>query len=313
MKNTTTDPSTPIGLPRGLQGAVLTNCHIPGRGRDLPGGLPTVDVWRPWLEQLVADPTTLPGCTGLKYSKSGDVFRVNFALPPYSLDNPLQVVSRRTRSERGGGILSSFRTSRASRNFQRALRLLQVGIDTPVPLVWIERTAPPRSSWLVTEFVADVVDLDQIVLTLLPQMDRRAWRKARNGVVDAVVELLVRLDRAGLHHRDLKASNILMTNWEGRETRLRPVLVDLDGLHPRRWWSPGERRQPLVRLAASLRDYPGLTRTDFARFLLRYLTQVGRPRAEWKTHFRRLTRDATQYLQRSQLRKTHKLDGFTGA
>jgi hypothetical protein len=91
------------------------------------------------------------------------------------------------------------------------------------------------------------------------------------------------------------------------------MLVDLDGLHPRRWWDRRRRWQPLIRLGASLRDYPGLTRTDFARFLHRYLSQIGRPKAEWKTHFRRLTRDATEYAQRSQLRKTHKLDGFTGA
>ncbi len=302
-----------ITLAHGFQGEVLTGCHVPGSCRGFLDVLPTVDVWRPWLEQLVADPMTLPGYAGLKYSKSGDVFQVNFVLPPYSPDNALHVVCRHTRSERGGGVLSGLRTSRASRNFHRALRLLQVGIDTPVPLAWIERTATPRSSWLVTEFVADVVDLDQMVLTLLPRMDRRAWPKARNGVVDAVVELLARLDRARLHHRDLKASNILMTKWDGRDGSPRPMLVDLDGLHPRRWWDRGRRWQPLIRLAASLRDYPGLTRTDFARFLHRYLSQIGRPKAEWKTHFRRLTREATEYVQRSQLRKTHKLDGFTGA
>ena len=326
---------TPIELSRGIRGEILTECRLPTRHCPVPRNLPSFTEWRPWLAQLVTDPAALPGYATLKYSKSGEVFRARFPGPgdPHAatLDVacryfPVNETQKRRKTqtqktENGCSFLRFcvsvflrfFRPSRASRNLLRARRLLQVGIDTPVPLAWIERTTPPRSSWLVTEFVANVVDLDQIVLTLLPRMDRRARRKARNGVVDAVVELLARLDRAGLHHRDLKASNILMTNWEGRETRPRPMLVDLDGLHPRRWWDRRRRWQPLIRLAASLRDYPGLTRTDFARFLHRYLSQIGRPKAEWKTHFRRLTRDATEYVQRSQLRKTRKLDGFTGA
>ena len=75
---------------------------------------------------------------------------------------------------------------------------------------------------------------------------------------------------------------------------------------PTRW-------QPLTRLAASLRDYPALGRTDFARFLRQYLSRVGISTTQWKAHYRRLAREATEYVQRSQHRKSHKLDGFTGA
>ncbi len=298
-----------LELPQGLRGEALTDGESVG---GLRHRLPSAAAWRQWLEHVAVDPSVLPGYATLKYSKSGEVFRAMVAETSGPTGGTLQVACRVTHSESYGTTWTAWRRSRARRNFHRAMALLRAGIDTAIPLAWMERPSTPRTSWLVTAYVGEVVDLDQIALTLLPQMDRRASQKARNGVVDAVVELLVRLDRAGLHHRDLKASNILITNWEGRETRLRPMLVDLDGLHPRRWWSPRERRQPLIRLAASLRDYPGLTRTDFARFLLRYLTQAGRPRAEWKTHFRRLARDATLYAQRSQLRKTHKLDGFTG-
>jgi len=326
---------TPIELSRGIRGEILTECRLLTRDCPAPRNLPSFTEWRPWLAQLVTDPSALPGYATLKYSKRGEVFRARFPGPgdPHAatLDVacryfPVNETQKRRKTqtqktENGCSFLRFcvsvflcfFRPSRASRNLLRARRLLQVGIDTPVPLARIERTTPSRSSWLVTEFVADVVDLDQIVLSLLPQLERRALHKVKSGLVDVAVQLFACLDAARLYHRDLKASNILITNWEGRETRPRPMLVDLDGLHPRRWWDRRRRWQPLIRLAASLRDSPGLTRTDFARFLHRYLSQVGRPRAEWKTHFRRLSRDATEYVQRSQLRKTHKLDGFTGA
>ena len=300
---------TPIELPDGVRGEVLTECRAPTLYRELSGLLPSVDTWRPWLAQLVADPSALPGYATLKYSKSGEVFRARFA---GRHDQPLDVVCRFSRSD-GGGTSFLKRPSRAQRTLRRAVRLLHVGIDTAIPLARIERTSPPRLSWLVTEFVADAVDLDQIVLTLLSQLDQTALHEVKTRVLTALVELFASLERAGLYHRDLKASNILLTNWDSVEEAARPMLVDLDGLHHRRWWSRRRQWQPLTRLAASLRDYPTLTRTDFARFLHRYLPRVGLPTAEWKAHFRRIARNATDYAQRSQLRKAHKLDGFTGA
>ena len=245
----------------------------------------------------------------MKYSKSGEVFRARFA---GRHDQPLDVVCRFSRSD-GGGTSFLKRPSRAQRTLRRAVRLLHVGIDTAIPLARIERTAPPRSSWLVTEFVADVVDLDQIVLALLSHLDRRVLHKVKAGLSEALVELFVHLYDARLYHRDLKASNILFTHWDGLEGAPRTMLVDLDGLHHRSWWTTRRRWQPLVRLAASLRDYPTICRTDFARFLHQYLSRVGIPTADRKARFRRLAREATAYTQRSRHRKSHKLDGFTGA
>jgi len=261
------------------------------------------------LVQLVTDHTTLPGYVTLKYSKGGEVFRARIVGRNVK---PFDVVCRFSRSE-GKGFSFLKRPSRTQRNLRRAVRLLDVGVDTAIPLAQIEHTVPPGSSWLVTEFVADVVDLDQIVLTLLSHLDRRALHKTKATLSKALVELFARLDDARLYHRDLKASNILFTHWDGRGGSVGTMLVDLDGLHDRRWWNAPRRWQPLVRIAASLRDYPALRRTDFARFLHQYLSRVGIPRAEWKTHFRRLAREATAYAQRSQHRKSHKLDGFTGA
>lgn len=300
---------TPIELADGLRGEVLTQCHAPALSRQSSRLLPSVEVWRTWLTQLVADYTALTGYSTLKYSRNGEVFR---ACLPMRQSEPLDVVCRFNRTgDQGISILG--RPSRAARSLGRALRLLEVGIETAVPLAWIERKSHPRQSWLVTEYVADLVDLDQIVLSLLPQQDRRSSHKLKVGISEALVELVVRLEDAGLYHRDLKASNILFTHWDGRGGTARPMIVDLDGLHRLQWWNRRRQWQPLIRLAASLMDYSALTHTDFARFLHRYLRRVDTSSMEWKAHFRRLADRASEYAERSQLRKSHKLDGFTGA
>jgi len=296
----------PLQVSDEVRGEVLAVSQVLRPG--LPARLPSADNWRAWLAQLVADSAALPGYATLKYSKSGEVFRARIG---GENEKPLEVVCRFSRS---GGVGDSIlnRASRGRRNFRRAVQLLHAGIDTAIPLARMERIARPRSSWLVTEFVGDVVDLDQIVLTLLSHLDRNAVRKVKATLTGALVELFARLDGARLYHRDLKASNILFTHWNGREGPARTMLVDLDGLHHRRWWNGRRRWQPLIRLAASLRDYPALSRTDFVRFLHQHLSRVGTPTADWKACFRRFAREAAGYAQRSQRRKSHKLDGFTG-
>jgi len=269
----------------------------------------SVEKWRPWLTQLVADHSTLPGYAGLKYSKNGEVFRARLT---GQKDEPIDVVCRFSRYD-GKGITILGRRSRATRNFGRGLRLLQVGIDTAIPLARIERASGRGPSWLVTEYVADVVDLDQIVLTLLPQLDLRASHGVKTALSEALGELFVRLEDARLYHRDLKASNILFTHWDGQNGPPRPILVDLDGLHHRRWWNRRRQWQPLIRLAASLQDYHTLSRSDFVRFLQGYLRRVGAPTTLWKAHFRRLAHMASEYAQRSRRRKLDKIDGFFGA
>ena len=297
---------TPIELADGVRGEVLTVCQVPRPG--LPEVLPSTDNWLPWLAQLVADPAALPGYATLKYSKSGEIFRARFTVRH---GEAIDVVCRYRQSDGRGASLFKH-ASRAQGNLRRAVRLLRAGVDTAIPIARIERRSPTRSSWLVTEFVPDVVDLDQIVLALLPHLEQSALHKVTAGLSGALVELLARLDVARLYHRDLKASNILFTHWDGGEGTAKTMLVDLDGLHHRRWWTAHRRWQPLVRIAASLRDYPALGRTDYARFLLQYLIRVGIPAGLWKNYFRRFAREAADYAHRSQHRKSQKLDGFTG-
>ena len=145
---------------------------------------------------------------------------------------------------------------------------------------------------------------------LLSQLEAPRQRQVKSALLAAVVDLCARLEADGLYHRDLKASNILLADWVGRDGPVRPYLVDLDGVLRRPRWRAARRWRPLVRLAASLADHVSITRTDYARFLKAYLAVSGERSEDWKPRFRSLGRQMDEYVRRARLRKTDKLDGF---
>jgi hypothetical protein len=171
----------------------------------------------------------------------------------------------------------------------------------------VERCARRGESWLLTAAVAGLLDLDRICLSELGRLDPREQRRVRDGLIAALTELFLCLERRGLTHRDLKASNILFSDWTMGSARA--WLTDLDGLG-RRSMSFRGRAQPLARLAASVLSYSSISRTDYARVLLAYLRRGGDVPRNWKHEFRRLQGLAVCYARRAAARKRHKLDGY---
>ncbi|MCK4657932.1 MAG: hypothetical protein KAV82_00280 [Phycisphaerae bacterium] len=271
--------------------------------------LPAVDDWRVLLERLSDDPTALPGHAVLKWSEKGVVLRARLEWAGKSV----AVVCKRSRV-RGfrRRMFAAWRPCKERVNFERGLALLRAGIATAFPLAVLQRRGSCAEAWLITEFVEDVVDLDQVALVLLPQLEPSRQRAVKNAIIEALAGLCDLMHRHGFSHRDLKASNILLTNWDSRKATVRPCLVDLEGLRLRGAMSARRRRQPLIRLAASLLGYTTVTRTDFCRFLQAYLTRSGIGTERWKQHFHELAKQASNYTRRAQRRKTDKLDGYTG-
>lgn len=275
-----------------------------------------LDAWRDMLTALIRrvgdDPDGVapsPDTEVLKHARTGRVVRTVLTGDRTRWD----VVCKYDGRSRGAADrLVRASLSRHRRDWRRALALMRAGIATARPVALMYRSRRPRGSMLVVEYLADAQDLDRVVLTMLPRVPARRVRAVKSALIAPIVDMLAGLRDAGFYHRDLKASNLLVTDWDGSGGAPRVWVVDLEGLHRGVAASYRARWRPVIRLAASLASYDAVTRTDCARFLRAYLPRVGIPADQWKTHWRRLADRAAAYNRRSRRRKRDRIDGFTG-
>lgn len=270
--------------------------------------VPTGSQWRSMLESFLQDPFAISDGVTLKYSLGAEVLRGTLRGAPTPLDVVVKHHTACGWSGRLSGIVSG---SHGKRNFDRAVALLSTGVSTAIPLAWIERSRPTPESWLITAFAPDLIDLDHIALSLLPQLDPHRTRSVKCAMIEGVARLYRGLAEGRWHHRDLKASNVLLRHWNTDGRTPEAWLVDLDGLSRSSAIRPRTERQRLVRLGASLRSYASVTRTDYIRFLKAYRCH-DRSREERRQEFRALAEAAQRYAARSTHRKSHKIDGYTG-
>jgi len=155
---------------------------------------------------------------------------------------------------RGADVL---RGSPARRAWRGAHGLLARGIAAATPRAFVERRrfGFPVASAIVFE---DLRHLD-------PADRRPASLPDARRVVDALLDLALRLHRAGIAHGDLKASHALL-GW--REGRFEAHLIDLEAVRFKRRLGDRERIQALAELNASLPDcFPDAMRLGaFSRY-----------------------------------------------
>lgn len=306
-----------VDVQRGCVGRVLTQIDDSSFNPKITHGLPTVQQWLPHLRQLANDPRSMPERMVLKYSRAGEVFRAT--LPMSS--GPLHVVCRQSRSSGWGRELGRlFGATRERQNFHRALNLLACGIRTALPLVLLETRATriaglsgfpaPTESWLVTEYVEGLHDLDQALLDLDTSQVEPSARQVKDAMISAVVNLLISFDRHGLTHRDLKASNVLLQSKDKRNPHFEPWLLDLDGLRRAPRSLRARQRQLLMRLTASLVDHIAVSKTDLTRALRRFLIGTGADENPWRRTIRELSQAADSYTKHHPRPKSHKLQGY---
>ena len=143
--------------------------------------------------------------------------------------------------------------------------LAKAGVLTAEPLAVAERRrfGLTLESFLLTRFLADASPLP----AALPKITEQPPRRRR--LVSALGDLVGMLHAAGVDHADFKHSNLLVGPGES------VALVDLDSLVPHRRLTWRRRVRALGQLEAYATDlYPWLPRTDRARFLRAYLSQV---------------------------------------
>jgi len=296
--------TTSIRLSNGWRGVV----RVPANGEG-SSDCPALADWPAILSALCRDPASMDDYSLLKQSPDAQVVSASMSWN----GGARHIIGKRDLvTGLAAKCVSAFRSSRARRNFDRALVLLRAGLRTAQPLAAIERGAFKNDAWMVAQRVDGLIDLDQVALMSLARIDTARSRVIRNQGISAIVDFLVGLEQAGLSHRDLKASNILLAGWDDAATETRVVLVDLDGLTARGEWNEQRRRKTLVRLAASLLEYPSITRADYGRFLRQYITSIGDTRSKWKVLYRQLAPQARNYVGRARGRKKDKIDGFGG-
>jgi tRNA A-37 threonylcarbamoyl transferase component Bud32 len=189
------------------------------------------------------------------------------------------------------------------------------GLPTPRPLaVWHRvRHGLRHEGYLITEKVADAQELVAFVssLSALSSAERRAVLRP---LIDQVARLIRTMHARHLSHRDLKASNLLVSSGGWRiaakgvkeigaaaESKEGPQVwfIDLVGARRHGKLRRGRRLQNLARLHTSFYQHPDLTRTDKLRFLRVYLGWGLRGRLGWKRWWREVETATRAKVQRN--------------
>jgi hypothetical protein len=176
--------------------------------------------------------------------------------------------------------LALLRPSAALRSWMNGHGLRERCLPTARPLAVFHRRRGLLSyeGYLLTEKVPEAVDLHRF-LTSLDDLEERERRLLLRRQIERVARLICELHRRQVSHRDLKASNVLISRGEA-------WLIDLVGVAPYRKLSRRRRVQNLARLHASFVRSASLTRTDKLRFLRTYLQWGLLGRDGWKEWWR---------------------------
>ncbi len=220
-----------------------------------------------WREQL-GEPDKLFSLPGAGIIKDSPTTRA--AILTVALDGASHTLHVKRLNMRGPWFVLKylFQRSRAVRLFLRHKALLQRGVPTVQPVAALARRAGPvlLHSFLVTEHL-DARTLYQVwEKDLLPAGNPPEER--RKIMADAA-SLIARMHAAGVYHRDLKASNILVT--PGSEM----VISDLDGAQIKSSVTYAQRVRDLARYLSSL--VPLANVADRLVFLKTYIAALKAP------------------------------------
>ncbi len=258
--------------------------------------------WKSFCKQLLKKPSALAGFASLKTSKDGQVIQATIA-------DGVQVVCKQSRT-RGvfRRIVAKLYRSSERQQFDIARKLLGCGISTALPYALLHKKIVSEG-WLITQYLENSIDLDQVALAELPRMRGAKQRLAKNTLISELADLISKLHKHHIYHRDFKASNILATGLNGENLDVKVWLIDTEGIQFD-INSQAKDDRSLIRLIASLLDYRSVTRTDLARLLRQLEVIDAAEQCQWKPQLRELLQQASEYNERSRNRKSHKLDGY---
>lgn len=261
----------------------------------------TPQQWHHWLQQPADLIDHRDVRRVIKISSTAVIRR---AALPLSDGTNLDVVCKYSREVPGLKLLLNiFRPSRAMRTWRRAHALLQRRIPTARALAYAERRVfgLPRESLIITEYIENARDLDTVLSMDLRALTVPQQRVLKRRLIEGLVTIVRRMHARGFAHRDFKAPNIIV-QWNGQpENEPRLFLVDLDGIHRRRYADERAVLRAIMRLNISLDHCRRVTRADRLRFLKIYLERTGRSDRSWKP----LWRELAALSERKRARRDH--------
>ena len=170
------------------------------------------------------------------------------------------------------------------REFWLGHRLRQLGLPTPLPLACMWRRAGfcHLEGRIVTTFVANALPIDRAIRKLDAASDCRRRSRPLDALTHRLADVLRTLGDNKLYHRDLKVSNVLVSNCEEDP---QPWLIDLDGVGTEAAPHGPRFRNMLARLVSSLSGSTDLGTTQHLRALKQLADRVGPAKGEWKAEW----------------------------
>ena len=220
-----------------------------------------------------------------KSSAGSRVVQLRISLPT---GEPAEIICKQGRVDTMTQRLGSwFKGPKEWREFWLGHRLRQIGLPTPLPLACMWRPAGfcHLEGRIVTAFVANALPIDRAIRKLDAARDRHRRSPPLDTLTHRMADVLRTLGDNKLYHRDLKVSNVLVSNCEDDP---QPRLIDLDGVGTEAMPRGSRFRDMLARLVSSLSESTDLGATQHLR-ALKQLTDRGRPTKDaWKPEWNKI-------------------------
>ena len=170
------------------------------------------------------------------------------------------------------------------REFWLGHRLRQLGLPTPLPLacMWRKAGVGHLEGRIVTAFVANALPIDRAVRKLDAAREGGRRSPPLDTLTHRMADVLRTLGDSRLYHRDLKVSNVLVSQCEDDP---QPWLIDLDGVGTEAALRGPRFRNMLARLVSSLSDSTDLGTTQYLRALKHLADRGGPTKGAWKAEW----------------------------
>lgn len=241
------------------------------------------------LQQIVSQPERLLA-DPVAWLKVAADRRVALIVPQAGSPDSLWCCKESVSSRPWVRLISRISSLRAWNAFRQGLQLCQAGISTPQPLAVVSVTRRGvQHEYLLTAAVTDAISLQRWLTDPDTVKNRTQFAGGCHRLAVQLGLELQRLHRHRFDHRDLKATNILLSPDGG------VWLIDLDGV--RRWpiLLRSRRVQNLARLWVGVAIAGRVPATEALRFLFAYLPPHERPR--WKAWWRDVAQRAARKIK----------------